>query len=159
MSGGRKVSRYYTEPPYRARKTITFDGTAGNGAVGTVDLFSITGRVLIRQLTAYCTTDLTEGGATATIQVGGATDPNGILGQINAVDLDATEWWASSGGGIGGVVTIAHPSSPGTNTSTVEKVSDEDIILTVGAQAVDGGVIVFDVWYEPITDDGELAGD
>ena len=139
-----------------ARQTITFDGSAGLGAVGANDMFTITGRVWIEWITVHCTGDLTEAGATATIALGGATDTDGFCDQINAVNLDNGEWWMA-GTQAGGLISPDVNHSAGSVTAQVSKVTDEDIILTVGTQAVNGGSIVIDVLYLPITDDGVLV--
>lgn len=121
---------------------ITFDGGAGSGAVGVVDLLTITGGVDI-SLEAFCTTLLTEAGATATIEVGIAGNTAFIIAQTDAVDIDANEIW--------------HDATP---DSTIELTSDaskevtvygSDIIITIGAQNVTAGVIVFSVIYTPRT--------
>ena len=144
------------EFPRHVRSTIAFDGTGGNGAVGTVDVFTITGRVYIARFVAYCTENLTEGGATATIELGGATDINGLLAQVTATALDNTEWWHASGI-IGGLASLGSQATSGATTSQIDKVTDEDIILTVGTQSVDDGTVIFDCWYTPITDGASLV--
>lgn len=142
-------------PLKRARLTKTFAATAGNGAVGTVTLFTITGRVLVHDFTAFCTTGLTEAAPTATISVGTASGVTAILNTLNAVDIDTNEWWTDTSpqaGSAGAGIQVGTD-----NVSTGKRYVSENIIATVGAQNITGGVIVFDVWYEPVTDNGALS--
>lgn len=129
----------------RVIKTVTFDGGAGSGAVGIVNLFTVTGGVDV-SIEAFCTTLLTEAGATATIEVGIAGNTAFIIAQTDAVDIDANEIW--------------HDATP---DSTIELTSDaskevtihgSDIIATIGAQNVTAGVIIFSMLYTPRTSDG-----
>lgn len=141
-----------TNAERHVRKTITFDGGAGSGAVGTVTVFTITGRVLITRFpAAFCSTGLSEAGATATLTFGTTNGAAIFAAAINAVDIDTGEWWWAA----------APTTAKGTQwdeTGFPVAVSG-NLILTVGAQNVTGGVLVFDLWYIPITDNGALAGD
>ncbi len=137
------------------RKTVTFDGSAGSGAVGTITVFTITGRVLIHRVLAFCTAGLF-GGATATLRCGGVLDTDGLFDQVNAADLDNNEWWQQANP-LRGLVSLDGGHDGGQISSQVQKMTDEDVILTVGAAVISGGTIIFDVWYEPVTDDGALV--
>ncbi len=139
----------------RARKAITFDGSAGNGAVGTVTVFTITGRVLIHRVLAFCTAGLF-GGATATLRCGGVLDTDGLFDQVNAADLDNNEWWQQAAPQRG-LVSLDGGHDGGYISSQVQKMTDEDVILTVREAVISGGTIIFDVWYEAVTDDGALV--
>lgn len=131
-----------------ARNTFTFDGTAGDGAVGDSTIFSITGRIQLVDFTAFCTSGLGEAGATATIQIGTAAIDGAIIAVVNAVDIDTNEWWTD-----------------GTPVAELDHVlaAQQDVLLSsaiialVASQAVNAGTIVFDAWYRPITDDGALS--
>ncbi len=127
-----------------ATSTITFSNTNG-----TVDVYTITGRVWVRRLTAFCTATLVEDGAVASIELGGATDLNAFIVQTNPSDISVNEWWydATPTGGV--VIPDALQQ---------DKLTDEDIILTiVGGTDLDSGAIVFDVWYYAVTSDGQLV--
>ncbi|MDZ4250920.1 MAG: hypothetical protein U0990_12665 [Candidatus Nanopelagicales bacterium] len=137
-------------------KTITFTGAAGAGEVGTVTVFTVAGRVFVNRITAYCTTLLDEALATATIALGTAGDTDGFIGATNAVDLDALEWWTAASPVVGSKSPLKVETG-GLVTGQIDKMVSEDIIITVGAQNVDAGVIVFDVWYDPITSGGSLS--
>ena len=137
------------------RKTITFDGSAGSGAVGTITVFTITGRVLIHRVLAFCTAGLF-GGASATLRCGGVLDTDGLFDQVIATTVDNNEWWQQANP-LRGLVSLDGGHDGGQISSQVQKMTDEDVILSVGTQAIAGGTIIFDVWYEPVTDDGALV--
>jgi len=131
--------------PRKVTKTVTFDGGAGSGAVGTVNLFTITGGVDI-SLKAFCDTNLTEAGATATIEIGISGNTAYIIATTNAVDIDADEVWKGAG-----------PTSAIELTSDASKevtIKEANIIATIGAQNVTAGVIDFVIIYVPNTSDG-----
>ncbi len=127
-----------------ARQTVTFLNTSG-----TVTVFSITGRVRVDRLTAFCTADLVEDGAVSGIELGGATDPNAFIVSTDPAAIDANEWWFD-GTPVGGVAPL--------DTLQIDAVTDEDIILTItGGTDLDSGAIVFDVWYFAVTENGLLS--
>lgn len=143
---------FVSRPQKRFTKTITFDGTAGNGAVGTVTTATITGRVRLLDCFIYCSVDLTEAGVTATLSHGITGQTTLINGATNAVDLDAGEWWSGTNS-----VTVGTRSPMGNASLTNSMSLSGNIFLTVGSQNVTGGTLVFDYIYEPLTVDGALA--
>ena len=132
---------------YRAMKTVEFDGGAGSGAVGTVNLFTVTGAVFAF-LTCYCTEDLTEAGATATVEVGTSASTAAIIAQTNAVNIDTGEIWFD-----------ASPAAIEVNSSYGGSLiaGGDDIILTVGTQNVTDGTLVFNCFWTPLSADGAVA--
>lgn len=143
---------------YRARKTIAFDGTAGNGAVGTVTVFTITGRVAVLYITAFCTENLTSdptpGGAT--IALGTANRSAKFIGSTTAENLDINEWWVD-GTPLTEAVNIINQTTNGADPSQMNVVCSANIVVTVGTDDVTDGTIIFDVWYYPVTDGASLA--
>lgn len=141
----------------RARSTITFANAAGEGAVGTVLVFTVTGRVFIHDLIAFCTVDVTEAVANATLSLGIAGSAGAFIATPTsfAADIDAGDWWNDASPQAGTVKASQELSQDSVGSRMVFVSSD--IILTVGAQALTGGVIVFDAWYEPVTDNGLLS--
>ena len=130
----------------RAQKTLTLDGTSGNGAVGTVTIFTITGRVTIIDVETFCTGAMT--GATGTIALGTASLPTTLVTTTTATDLTLNEFWLD-----------ATPTEVGLMASpaAVKDIKcSENIILTVAVAAV-SGAIMFTVWYAPTTSDGFLS--
>lgn len=124
------------------RKTITFDGTAGNGATGTVAIGTITGAIWITALSARCTTDLT--GATATVALGDATNTAALIAQATATAIDAGEFWNSAT-----PITIGPP--------VLDKLVAANVIITVATAAVATGVLEFTFFWHPVSSDGLIA--
>jgi len=124
-------------------KTVTFDGTAGKGAIGTVAIATVTGSVLLTYLTARCKTLLT--GATATVELGSTGNTAALIALTTATDIDADEFWQDA--------TPELRVSP----AVVDKCVATDIILTVATAAVATGVIEFVILWTPLSSDGMLA--
>ena len=138
-------------PQYKSiQKTITFAGGTANGIgdeSGTNNpytLFTVTGLVEL-SIIAVCSTDLA--GASATVEIGTATNTAGLIAQTTATDLDEDEIWHD-----------ASPDSSVELTSVVtRKLVYEDVILTVGTADVTAGVVTFIVRWAPISIDGNVA--
>ena len=143
-------------PVRRATKTIAFTGAAGLGAVGTVTVFTITGRVYIEPIVCFCTETLEEAGATATIALGVADDTDAFIGQVNATTVALNDWWTAAVS-LPGAVTSGAAAGSGATTSSHWKTVSGNIIITVGAQNVTNGTLIFDCFYTPLTDDGALT--
>ena len=129
--------------PKLFRKTITFDGESGSGAVGTVKVGDVTGAVCILYGGVRCTTNLD--GATATIEMDTAADTDGLVAQTTATDLDAGECWQDSS------------PEAGVSAAITNKLVTGDIIITVGTAAVTAGVIEVTFYWAPLSSDGQLA--
>lgn len=125
---------------YRVSNTIEFDGGAGSGAVGAVNLFTVTGDVFVL-VVGYCSENLTEAAPTATIEVGTAAGTAGLIAQTNAVDIDNNEVWFD-----------ASPTQIETLTSIAGAFigGGDDIIATIGAQNVTDGTITFHCFWTPM---------
>ena len=137
-------------------KTITFTGAAGAGAAGTVTVFTITGRVFIHQITAFCTTLLTATGA-ATLSFGTAGDIDAFIAITTATDIDANEWWGTSTPAVDSYSPVVGAATGGYTTQQERKWLSNNAILTVATADVSTGAIVFDVIYTPLTDGARLA--
>ncbi len=136
-------------------KTLTFAGGTPN-AVGDHDgsgdpatLFTVTGDVVVK-LIAVCTTDLTFG-ANATIEVGTAGSTASIIAQTNLTTqaLAAREIW--------------HDATPDAEIEAVSVFKEmfitdgNDIVLTVGTDNVTAGVIVFYLYWYPVSTTGMVV--
>ena len=130
------------------RKTIAFDGSAGNGAVGTVTVFTTTGWVWAEIIVGRCTEDIAAGALT-TLQLGTSAVPDmfGIAANFGSSDARDLE----NGDGF-------QTGAAGDERNEAGKGVSGNIILTTDVQ-ITNGTLVFDAWYRPITDDGALAGD
>ncbi len=134
-----------------ARKTLTLTGGAALGVKDTaVPVFTVTGEVFVHALIAFCTTNLTEGGATATISLGTVSQVTRFIGLMNSVDLDANEAWVSTTPTAG---SIDLPDA----MQAVIVVNGDDIIVDPLTQDTTGGVIDFTCFWEPISTDGVLV--
>lgn len=137
-----------------AHKTVAFSGAAGNGAIGTVALFTVTGRVWIDAIVPFCTEDLV--GATATLAVGTASQTAGILAALTATDLQANEFWLNSTPAAGAINT-SHSALGTTSTGLIWKLVSESIIATVATAAITDGTIIFDVIWRPLSSGATLV--
>jgi len=125
-------------------KTVTFADVAGQGATGTVALFTVTGMILGR-LIAQCTTELA--GATATLAVGATGNTAGIIAQTTATDIDAGEIWRGTTPDIGIVESV----------NIKEWVLSQSIFATVATAAITSGVIKFVLCYYPLTQNANVV--
>lgn len=148
--------------PKLIRGSITFDGTAGKGATGTVTLFTTTGAVLLDGLWVRCTSDLVDAVDGALFRIG-VTGTNGLFTAATyegAFDLDIID----AGDGLS--VNAAATASDGfaqpmhydiANVSPAPYAIFDDIIMTISTQAITGGTLAFYVLYRPLSSDGALA--
>lgn len=133
----------------RVRNTYTF--VAGTtGTVATHDVFTITGRVILRTICAFTTTSLVSAGG-GNVEIGLASDTDYWCTKV-ATDYSTTN------NNIGNLGPSAIPQvvnfADGVNAALA---LDENVVLKITVGAVSAGVIVFDAWYEPVTDDGALT--
>lgn len=140
------------------RKTITFTGGANAGALGdTIPCFTITGRVMVVYGSAYVSTAFTCAAGAATgfsVGVTGHSISNPILSALAGTADSATlGTWAAAEAFTETVAMVAQKMQP-VAANIVGLVSDLG-----GGAAITAGVVVIDLWYLPITDDGALAGD
>lgn len=138
-----QTANFLRRIPRRFKKTVTFDGGAGSGAVGTVAIATVTGSVLLNYLTARCLTNLA--GATATVELGVAGNTAALIAQATATDIDAGKFW--------------HDATPevGVSNAVINKSLVGNVILTVATAAVSAGVLEIVMLWTPLSDDGDVA--
>lgn len=128
-----------------ATKTVTFTGAAGAGEIGTVNVFTISGDVEIAMEPVKCTTNLA-GAATLQLGVTGtATLFSAFWATFaDASTFDAGEWWGGTTGSDG---------TPGgeSGSGLLIAASGANVILTVAAANVTDGVLVFYLWWRPLS--------
>lgn len=127
------------------RQTLQATG-AGELDVGTVIIFTLTGRVAIKDLSIFCTETLV---GAATLDFGVVGDTNLLSVQVaNASTIGVNEWISvvSGTGILGGVA----------NTLSTFSISG-NVVCTIGGANVTDGTIIIDVLHNPITDDGALV--
>ncbi len=144
-----KLTHSTPPPTKKARKTIAFTGSSGNGATGTVTVFGITGRVHVLAIRAFCTENLV--GASATLSLGVASDVDAIIAVTTATNMIATEFWVGTSPSDVGYVDLP--------TAMIDFLCSEDIDVDVLTQAITDGTIIFDIEYLSLTDNGLLVGD
>lgn len=131
----------------RETKTVTFTGAANLGAQGPVPLFTVTGRVLLAVVAPYCTGDLVSaGGGTLALGVTGSTAL--LIAATTGTDIDVGEWWVDTTPDSAGVAVPA---------ALKDIAISANVIATVAVGDITGGTIVFDVWWLPLSSDGNLV--
>lgn len=131
----------------RFTKTIAFDGTAGNGGIGTVVVGTVTGAVLIKELMCRCKTTGIIGAATLEFGVAGNTAS--LIAQIaDAEDIDGDDVWI-------GTTAPANVAAPITN-KVVAAASTVNLILTIGSAAITAGQLEFIIEWVPLSSNGHL---
>lgn len=137
------VAPFTRRIPEKLIKTVTFDGTAGKGAVGTVAVATVTGRVIWLWGGVHCTTDLT--GASATISLGVAGNTAGLIAVTTAIDIDANEWWQNA--------TPELRISPAIMNQNISG----NLILTVAGANITAGVLEIAFYFLPLSDNGDIV--
>jgi hypothetical protein len=142
MSGGvitKRVLKNYV-------KTVTFSETTGVGATGNITIASVTGRVLITHLSAFCSTSVVTTTA-GELELGVAGNTAALIAQIaDAGDLVATEFWND-----------ATPTDVYVADAIVNKLVASDILLKVTTSPMTAGVIEFSMFWLPMSADGNLG--
>lgn len=132
-----------------ARKTLTLTGAANLGqSASVITIFTITGRVILDDLVAVCTTNLTSAGG-GTLALGVAGNTGGLVAATTATDITTTNLIWETATPTAGLLAIPAAEKLDVVTS--------NIIGTVAVADITAGVIVFDVFYYPLTDTGLLA--
>lgn len=136
------------------RKTVAFDGTAGNGAVGTVTLFTISGRVIVERFTAYVTEDIATVGASLTVGTTAAGNSSSMLNTL-VTSATAGTWLSDYWGKKAGSAPVG--PNDGSTFAVGAMAFALDITATVVTNAITDGTIVFDIFYRPLTDGATLT--
>jgi len=141
------------------RKTITFDGTEGNGQIGKVIVFAHTGEVELHSLHGKCTVSL--GSAVAGTLALGTTSQADYFASAGDI-YDITEGKLLSAGpgltGLGGTEVVKDLIGTAENGYKNLHLA-ADICLDVAADDITVGELVFDLFYKAVSDDGAMAGD
>lgn len=127
-----------------AVKTKTYTGAANLGATGASTLFTVTGMVRVK-LYARCKTSMT--GALATDSIGTATTVAGLIALTTMTNLAANENWNDA----------TPDASVEADTVSPVKVVNENIIETVATANITGGVIEYNLLWQPVSADGNVV--
>ena len=145
------MSQLTTSDPNRlTRNTFTF--VAGTtGATGNHTVFTVTGCVFVKKITAYTTTDLVPDVAGATISLGIVANNAGLIDATVAASIDATKLWNRS-------TSAAADAAHRTDFAYLYDFSlISNIIYNIAVQAIASGVIQFIVEWYPLSTDGNLV--
>ena len=133
----------------RNQKSITYTGAAGAGlAASPVTIFTVTGEILVVAIVPFCTTLLTESGATATIALGITGSTSLFVAATDAVEIDANEFWIDATPDAAGVALPA---------GLKDIVITADIINTIAVANVNAGVIRYSLYWMPLSDDAAVS--
>lgn len=135
--------RYRDDNEHIARKRVAFDGAAGNGAVGTVAMFAVTGRVWVKAIAGYCLASLTEaapGGAT--ISLGVTNLVTQFIAVTTALDIDIGEFWVDA---TPDANAIALPAA------CLNILIEENILADILVAAINGGTLEVTVVWVPMS--------
>jgi hypothetical protein len=123
-------------------KTLTFN----NDAAGTLDIFTVTGDVVIR-IKTVCITDITSAAA-GNLSLGTVAAPTAIIANTVATTIDARMIW--------------HDATPDAeieaeSTSRDYIITDgNDVVLTLSAQ-IDAGTLIFYGHWFPLSNDANVV--
>jgi len=130
----------------RVENTVTYSNAAGSGAIGTVDVFTVTGDVRMK-IVAVGTVNMA--GATATIELGTATNTAGLIAQTTATDIDAGDIW--------------HDASPDADVEAATVAPEyivangPTIINTVGTANLTAGAIRYICLWRKVSENGNVV--
>lgn len=104
------------------------------------EVVNVSGVCRVRIL-PICTTSL-DGSAATLIKLGTSSSGSNFIANTTATYVDANETWVQA--------TSAHVSTIN-YSSILDKVVHEDIGYTISGKSSSGGVLVFHVWWDPLT--------
>lgn len=127
------------------KKSVTFSNTAGSGAIGTIQLFTVTGVVYV-QMVGICNTDLV-GAATLEVGVTGSTAV--VLAQIaDTTTLDTGELYVDASAATFKAISATVPPKVIVTTN---------IFATVASANITAGQVDFYCIWNPISTDGNVV--
>ena len=132
--------------PQFLRKTITFTGGAGAGAIGQITVATPTGHVRIIKILPVCTTLLDDASA-GTVSLGRAASVAALIAATLGSTIDSGEYWLD---GTPAATFLAIPAA------LKDFMCSTPITMDVLVAAIASGVLVFDIEYEPVNG-GSLA--
>jgi hypothetical protein len=122
-----------------------YDFAVDGGALGDLDLFTVTGDALV-QVFGLCKTDLV-GGAGFTFEVGIAGNTDAIIATTGGVDIDAGDTWQDA-------APDANPGAVDLTARTFAIASGADITQTIGVDTATAGVIDYYCRWLPLSANG-----
>ena len=129
-------------------KTVTYTAS-GDGAIGALTLFNVTGQIKIVSLIPFCTLSLEETAATVTTLLGVVGDTNLFLDTTEPEDIDTGEFWDATA-----QATIAGVAIP---ASLKDIVISANIIQTIVTSTISAGVMDFYLRWIPLSSDAAVS--
>lgn len=131
------------------RKSITYTGATGLGEAATsTTIFTVTGEILVVRLVPFCTTNLGESGATATIALGVTSSTALFIAATNSVDIDANEFWVSTTPTANGIALPA---------AMKDIVITDNILTTHAVTNTNAGVLRFELFWTALSVDASVT--
>ena len=138
------------DPLNFAVNTVTFTA-AGTGKAGTATtIFTVTGDVLIEHIVPFCTVSLTEDAGTPTLALGVVGNTGVFVNATTATAIDAGKFWLDTTPAEVGAVAIPPACYWTAVTANIQ-------CLVGGTNNIDAGAIRFNVWWKPLSPDGNLV--
>lgn len=135
-----------------ATKTVAFDGSAGNGAQGTVALFTVTGAVAVQLYPVRCTENMAGVNATLDYGVTGVGGRFTNTTPVTATGLTAGTWWDIGVGAKTGAAPVEDPLSQIATWAV-----SANLIGTVATADITNGTLVYCVRWLALSSDGALV--
>ena len=140
-------------PLQRSSATVTFTGAAGLGAIGTYNILTVTGEVLVIAFVPFCTTltGVDAGTGVASMQVGVVNATTLFVGTTDATGIPTNNFWVSQTPNANGIAL------PAATKDIVITQNIQGQVTSTGTKLVNSGTIRFDVYWLPLSSDGLIA--
>ncbi|MEA3225151.1 MAG: hypothetical protein U9Q07_04310 [Planctomycetota bacterium] len=129
-----------------ASELVTKALTFSNDGAGALNIFTVTGDVIVR-IIPVCKT-IVASAAAANVELGVSADTDAMIASTLATDIDANEIWLDA--------TPTSPIEPESSSRDYIISNGDDVILTLDAQ-VDSGAITFYCYWTPLSSDGAVV--
>jgi len=122
-------------------KLVSFTGATNLGAIGTMPLFTVTGRVWIVGLDIYCPTTLV--GPSATLALGTTNSTSSLIAATTATLIVAGKFWATT--------------TPAQDVAAVlTSLVSANILFTIGTTNITAGSLEVCAYWHPMSAGGNL---
>ena len=143
-------SRFYTELPQHATKTITFTAAGAGLNAAETAIFNVTGDVIVEYIVPFCLVDLTQAGATPTLALGVVGNTAIFLQGTTATAIDAGKFWLDTTPAEVGAIAVPAACKQIAITANIQ-------CIVGGTSNIDAGSIRFDVYWRPLSSDGAVV--
>ncbi len=133
------------------RKTVTFTGASNLGAIGDVDLFTVTGEIMVVALIPKCTSNLVENGSSTLMSLGITTGVALFIAATEPEDINANYIWTAVAPTLSGIAL------PAALKDIVVAGDVNDILATIVGDTITGGVLECTLLWRPVSTDGAVV--